>query len=370
MLASSLFRNSKRYPNLLRYTVERVLEGQLDHLKERSLGVEVFNRAPDYDTNLDPVVRTTAVEIRKRIVQYYLEPERQHEIRIGLPAGSYVPEFRLAPPRQPREIETEPLPAPAPKAKTFPWYAVAGAAAIALLAGTFWSLRIAAPSALEKFWAPVFTSPAPVLLLIGRATRGPLESVPTAPPVTLSQLMAKEGVAFADATTMARLTGLMASKGKPYHIRRFDSAKFEDLRDGPAILIGAFNNDWTLKLNSQLRFRFQRESDNIWISDQQNPGFREWLIDISQAYSSVARDYAIISRVQDPTTGRILVTAAGLTKYGTAAAGEFLSDPQYMQALGNKAPSGWDRKNVQIVIATQLVGESSGPPEIVTVHFW
>jgi hypothetical protein len=60
MLANPLFKYSKRYPNLLRFVVESTLEGRTEELKERSLGVAVFAREPDYDTNLDPVVRTTA----------------------------------------------------------------------------------------------------------------------------------------------------------------------------------------------------------------------------------------------------------------------------------------------------------------------
>ena len=369
-----MFRNSKRYPNLLRYTVERVLEGQLDHLKERTLGIEVFHRAPDYDTNMDPVVRTTAVEVRKRIAQYYQEPEHERELRISLPAGSYIPEFRLAPVR----IVGDPDPAPPVRdvapTRAFPWdalgYALAGIAAIVIALIYFWPVGGSSPSALDKFWAPVVNSPAPVLLLIGRATHGSLDAPPAPRPVTLTELMTEEGVAFADATTMARLTGLMISRGKAYHIRRFAAAKFEDLRDGPAILIGAFNNDWTLKLNHDVRFRFERVAPLTWISDQQNPGFKDWLVDNSQPYAQVPRDYAIISRVQDPTTGRLLVTAAGLTKFGTAAAGEFLSDPQYIQGVVKRAPVDWDRKNMQIVIATKLVGESSGPPEIIATHFW
>src|SRR5262245_4692029 len=71
LLANPLFRNSKRYPTLLRYVVERTLDGHPGELKERTLGVEVFGREPDYDTNLDPVVRITAAEIRKRLAQYY-----------------------------------------------------------------------------------------------------------------------------------------------------------------------------------------------------------------------------------------------------------------------------------------------------------
>jgi hypothetical protein len=182
--------------------------------------------------------------------------------------------------------------------------------------------------------------------------------------------MQEEGVAFADATTLARLTGLMTSKGKPFHIRRYASAKFDDLRDGPVILIGAFNNDWTLRLSGQLRFRFERDRPRSWVSDQAQPGSRKWLIDMGLPYTTAQEDYALISRVLDPTTGRLVVTAAGLTKYGTAAAGEFLTDPQYLREIMNQAPKDWDRGNIQIVISTRLMGESSGPPKIVATHFW
>ena len=80
---------------MLRYVVERAIEGQTEHLKERTLGVAVFGRDPAYDTNLDPVVRVTAGEIRKRIAQYYHEPGHESEIRIDFPPGSYLPEFHV-----------------------------------------------------------------------------------------------------------------------------------------------------------------------------------------------------------------------------------------------------------------------------------
>ena len=69
ILTDPLFKNSKRYPNLLRYVVESALDGHTSELKERTLGVAVFEREPDYDTNLDPVVRITAAEVRKRLAQ-------------------------------------------------------------------------------------------------------------------------------------------------------------------------------------------------------------------------------------------------------------------------------------------------------------
>src|SRR5579872_3425124 len=112
MLANPLFKNSKRYPNLLRHIVERTLEGQQDDLRERTLGVEVFGREPNYDTNADPVVRATAGEIRKRIAQYYHEHGREGEIRIELQPGSYVPVFEMP--------GHDTKPAPIPQATALP----------------------------------------------------------------------------------------------------------------------------------------------------------------------------------------------------------------------------------------------------------
>src|ERR1700760_4514057 len=93
VLASPHFCNSKRYPALLKYIVENTLAGKSDMLKERTLGVEVFDRSPSYDTNTDTVVRYTAGEVRKRLSLYYHELGRKPRVRISLPAGSYVPEF-------------------------------------------------------------------------------------------------------------------------------------------------------------------------------------------------------------------------------------------------------------------------------------
>jgi len=93
LLATSLFNSSKRYPSFLRFAVTRALAGQTDQLKERLLGVEIFGRPADYDTNTDPIVRVTAAEIRKRIEQYYQDPRHSQEIRLFLPSGSYAPQF-------------------------------------------------------------------------------------------------------------------------------------------------------------------------------------------------------------------------------------------------------------------------------------
>jgi len=94
LLETSHFKNSKRYPLLFRFIVEEALEGRGEFLKERLLGVRVFDRPADYDTAADPIVRVTIAEIRKRIAQYYHEEAHDSEMRIELLPGHYVPEFR------------------------------------------------------------------------------------------------------------------------------------------------------------------------------------------------------------------------------------------------------------------------------------
>src|SRR6201996_6451236 len=95
LLAHPLFTNSKRYPVLLAYTVEQALLGNAGELKERTIGVEAFGREPSYDVNLDPVVRTTAAEVRKRLIQYYYNTDHFGELIVELSVGSYVPSFRV-----------------------------------------------------------------------------------------------------------------------------------------------------------------------------------------------------------------------------------------------------------------------------------
>src|ERR1700733_12966792 len=97
ILSSYHFRGSKRYPALLKYVVNAALNGRAGDLKERTLGIEVFDRDPDYDTSADTVVRFTAGEVRKRIAQYYHENGLSSRVHIEIPRGSYAPEFILQP---------------------------------------------------------------------------------------------------------------------------------------------------------------------------------------------------------------------------------------------------------------------------------
>jgi len=359
ILASPLFKKSRRFPNLLRFVVERSLHGHAEPLKERTLGIEVFGREPDYDTNLDPVVRTTAVEIRKRIAQYYHEVGHENEIRIDFPAGSYLPEFRM--PEKPAVLAVPVAPSRRKPILAIGFLVAAAALLAAVLLAHPWESR----AAIDRFWAPVLNTAEPVSVYIGGYTTD-------SPPVNMIDLQNSERVAFSDATALARVTALLVAHRQPYHIRFQVSSKLDDLRDGPAVLIGAFNNSFTLRLTGQLRFGFLRNQDTMVnrIQDRNDPQNPKWSDAMGAAYTDFKQDYAIVSRVMDPTTGRVVVTASGLAKFGTEAAGEFLTSRSYMEEIAKAAPKGWDGKNIQIVIGTDVIGRSAGPPRILATHFW
>jgi hypothetical protein len=376
ILGNPLFTHSKRYPLLLRWVVERALEGRAAQLKERTLGVEVFGRHPDYDTNTDPVVRITAGEIRKRIALYYHEPGRENEFRIDLPCGSYVPEFHRPLQADRRVVSSvEVLPKPEPltlsrKATVKPAYL--GALALPLLA--WLAIWLFSTNSVDRFWRPFLDSPGSTLLCIGG--KGIAQEMPDVPPsdltITATDEIRREYVAFADATTLTRLAGLFETRGKPYAMRIGAATTFADLRNGPVVLIGGFNNGWTMRLLEQLRFHLGRDpvTKVEWIEDRQNPSNRDWLVNSNTPYLKLTEDYAIITRFLDPATERMVVVAAGVLQYGTIAAGEFLTNSKYLDDLARQAPSNWQRKNMQVVISTKVINGHSGPPSILTTHYW
>jgi TolB-like protein/Flp pilus assembly protein TadD len=94
---SHAFAGSKRTQDFLQLIVEHALEGEIDSLRERMIGAEMFGRPVNYDTGSDSVVRVKATEVRKRLAKYYLETNGKHAVRIELPSGSYVPRFIFSP---------------------------------------------------------------------------------------------------------------------------------------------------------------------------------------------------------------------------------------------------------------------------------
>jgi hypothetical protein len=87
------FRGSHRSVQFLAYIVDQAIAGRFDSLKERMIGIELFGRSPSYDTGEDAIVRVTASDVRRRLLQYYGENGRSSKFLISLHSGSYIPEI-------------------------------------------------------------------------------------------------------------------------------------------------------------------------------------------------------------------------------------------------------------------------------------
>ncbi|HWC98965.1 MAG TPA: hypothetical protein VG456_19530 [Candidatus Sulfopaludibacter sp.] len=91
------FKGSHRSQAFLQHIVDRALHGDPEDLRERSIGIALFGRSASYDTADDAIVRVTASDVRKRLLQHYGTVGSDSRTRISLPPGSYVPEFSLPP---------------------------------------------------------------------------------------------------------------------------------------------------------------------------------------------------------------------------------------------------------------------------------
>ena len=341
---------------------------------------------PDYDTSQDPVVRASAAEIRKKLAQYYQETGDGSGVRIELPSGSYLAEFRF---------ERGHTAAGRPVAKTKPRNRLAVqargvlVAALLILAAALSRSRWAR-SDLDELWGPVLKAPGTVLVCVGLQAaynwrsaqaqdeiQGIIEPSPQASPRRPIPeedlvLLKDRYVALDDALCLVRITSLLERYRKPYRIRAERSTSFADLRDTPAVLIGAFDNPWTLRSVGQLRFTFSKDSehDTGMVHDSQHPENTAWKLSNYWPNWDIPVDYAILTRMVDSTSDRPVIIAAGLTQYGTMGAGEFLSNPEYFSEAARRLPKDWPRKNLQIVLSVPVVNRTSGRPRILAMHLW
>jgi hypothetical protein len=106
------------------------------------------------------------------------------------------------------------------------------------------------------------------------------------------------------------------------------------------------------------------------VRDRLHPGAVDWKIVNEWPYRKIQFDYAIVSRVRNSTTEQTVVTAAGITHYGTTAAAEFLTNPAYFAGAVKGAPRDWSSKNMQVVLSAKVMSGAAGPPRVMAVHFW
>ena len=396
LLASPLFHSSKRYGQFLRLVVARALDGQGSQLKERVLGIEIFERQADYDTNTDPIVRVTAAEIRKRLDQYYQDPKHSQEIRLFLPSGSYAPQFSwpghpngfpdggTAPANGLAVIKAEaatvlanpPVLRSARLSARAKILVICAALILGILAlvGAWAALRQPRPTLVQQFWQPFMTSAEPSLFcLADQPQYASIRLRDAADPQHVTILPdTMVTVIIDDVDPLVDIAGMLRTSGKNYRVLGESSTNLTDLRRSPSVFIGAFDNGWTLRLTAPLRFHFGNDASmtKFWIEDRNNPEQRDWLLTREEQRTEDYKDYAIVARFTPPDTDQVSVVAAGIGRGGTVAAGEFLVNENRMEEILKQLPVDWRKKNVEVVLETQVIQGRSGPPRVKAVHVW
>jgi hypothetical protein len=394
------FKNSKRYPVLLRFIVEEALEGRGEHLKERLLGVRVFDRPADYDTATDPIVRVTIAEIRKRIAQYYHDEEHDAEIRIELLPGRYAPEFRsrrdgghvtphatetseavlpipssIAPP-----LENVASPSSSPKGASHrPWLTNTFISALVVILAALVSFWWGRPTALDEMWSPLLAAKGSVLFClptdVGKKRLPSGEPAPVAPtkgeakPQTFLDFEALgQNVVYSDVLAALQISNIMALHHRDYRVKLNVGTTLADLRVGPAVLIGGLDNPWTMRALATRRYHFTgSDEDRYWIADTEKPEKKDWALDLKLQWVSVTRDYAIVSRLHNEQTGQPEMIVAGIGMSATAAAGDFVTDKSRMEELRQRIGPRFKDHDFEVVLSTDVVNGIPGEPQIIAI---
>jgi hypothetical protein len=410
VLKSSAFQGSKRCRQFLAYVCEKSLGSATVSLKERTIAVEVFGRSPQSDLADDTIVRVGAREVRKRLQQYYLTPAGASTlIRIDLPTGSYAPDFHYAnvspkekPPAETALLELPPVTRSRPNRVRLLLIATAVVMAVtgAAMLTAKWARGSPEEQAFTLFWEPVFRSPEPLLLAMAhpivyhpsaRAVQwseqglAPQEvSVPRpiqVPPDKLngSDLLPvlNQYVGYGDMVAANEVTAMLAQRSKKVRLRLASGIEFPDLRKTNTLLIGAISNSWTMRLQQSWRFQFRwTPAVRTVVIDtmSQTAGApsgeqRQWFVE-SKEDEAYQEDYVMVSRIRNSITGGLLLVGAGLKGVGTEAAGRLLVDAEQLGTILRKLPSGWDAKNLQILLHVKVIGNAPAQPEMVAWHVW
>ncbi len=395
ILNSRELKRSNRLRELLRYLGKQSIHCEITSIREQEIGEAVFERATDYDTSLDNIVRVNVTELRKRISLYFEIEGTQEQLQVEIPRGAYIPVFsrRIVPvaavpvaevvaaetplsAETTREVESNEDPAP-PRSRAF--YRVAFGATLAALmlalcgAGWLWQQNTRLRSqvfpwqsdpAMRDFWGTFFESDGEADIVTADTSLALAEDI-LQRPVSLDDYLDYK---YKDLAGLPGLTAetrqilnqvlnrnlgsvgdfrvaaeVMALDGRPHSLRLANARAFtpENVKTNNVILIGGpISNPWTGLYQDRLDF-FQ-----VYDTAHHRPSF----INRSPAAGEQAivrlddgdpnHGYSIVAFLPNLSPHRYALLIAGSDSQATLAAGEWVTSSDGLHWIRQKSPQG------------------------------
>jgi hypothetical protein len=249
---------------------------------------------------------------------------------------------------------------------------------------------------LEQFWGPIFSTQQPVLICLAKPVAyRPTEDVyrrysrfhpgtfqteaqranlplplDSNEKISWGDLYIYDdyGVAAGDVHAAVSVSALLSKIDKPSQLRIGTNYTFEDLRNSPAVVVGGFNNNWTMQLTSNLHFALIEDNQQYSIREQ-IAGGHVWQTHMGPR-GETTEDFGIVSRLVDSKTGQFTITIAGIGAEGTQAAGEYVANQKYLEDGLRNAPANWEKGNLEIVLQTTVTDSVAGPPHAIAAYYW
>ena len=169
------------------------------------------------------------------------------------------------------------------------------------------------------------------------------------------------------ASAIAEISGVMDHYGVTTELHSSPSTPLTVLREHTAVLLGGYNNQWTMRLLQPQRYQFTQEPVELIVRSDATAGALA-----AGSLSAVldADDYALLARFRDTTTDSWVVVLAGLGRNGTEAAAQFATSPHYMQLLRDKMGKNFSNQNIEAILKVNVIDGKTGAPSILAVYSW
>jgi hypothetical protein len=373
VLESKYFATSPKKSRFLEFVSEQAFLGNGDKLNEYLIGVEVYDRGPEFNSQKDPIVRVQAHEIRRLLKKYYADEGKESLLRIDLPIGAYVPVFGRSMTEEAVNVDLPTAPSSSAarqesrvhSALTLTLASTCLVLAFFLLSGGWRNVKATQsrpnatvlPQGLEWFWRPFLPPAEPPLIVIpnhpllraahdgdsAQTLARSHEIAKTELPEFRDTIHFRELKRFrfvpsvTDFTSVGETMGVVSlcqmfsNVGQKYRLQQSRLVNFEEIKGNNAILLGG-NQSWSGRVFLNVEgFHFQ---SGVIVNTKPQPGEKSvYKPEFDPLNNQLTRDYALVLMLPNERTNNRVLLIYGIYTQGSQAAIEYLTNPERMLEL-------------------------------------